>query len=97
MGVYMNPARRLHIKSVENTASPLHVSITDVETGERIENVHSLEITMNARDVNKVRITCYAAGPDGKILDNGRGKPILETVEVEAVEVDVVAIEEIRD
>lgn len=97
MAAYMNPARRLHIKSTKNSENPLHVSITDADTGERIENVHSLEIMMNAHDVNKVKITYCVASPDGKIIDNGRGKPILEIVEVEVVEVDVVAIEEIRD
>lgn len=85
--------RRIRIVSKPFALVGCMVKVADVHTGEDIENIYHIEITLDARELNQAVIFYHPCDVEGKMLLDENHDPREETVTVKDPEIDIMALE----
>lgn len=90
--------RRLRISSIAPWSTEGHTTtIKDVDTGEHVQGICKIVLTLEAGSQNTAEVTYYELGDKGGVMVDGNGDPIKHTTTVENVEIDDITAFELMD
>lgn len=100
MTVPMHPSRRLRIVGKPGDTKGYMLQVHDADSGEAINNIHHIDLTLDAKEKITANVTYYMVNASGQTLvayQDAEPVPDERTVTTEVVEIDVTAIEDIED
>ena len=92
--------RRLRISSVNSGSTKGHATaIHDADTGEFIDGVTRIVITLSVNEVNEAEVTYFEVDNKGHIIvdPNDKSNPLMKTETVQNVEIDDITAFEIMN
>ncbi len=84
--------RRIRIQCLDDMASPHKTIVTDLETGQTIDNIQHISIQLDARLLHMAQITYVVYDDDGKVATKDFN-PVTKTITLQDFELDVSALE----
>jgi hypothetical protein len=84
--------RRIRIQCHDDMASPRKTLVTDIETGQTIDNIQHISIQLDARLLHMAQITYMVYDDQGKAVHDD-SKQVTETITLHDFELDVSALE----
>ncbi len=87
-----NYKRRIRIQCLDDMPAPIKTIVTDLETGERIDNIQHISIQLDAKLLHMAQITYMEYDDDGKVATKDFN-PVTETITLQDFELDVSALE----
>jgi hypothetical protein len=84
--------RRIRIQCLDDMASPRKTIVTDLETGQTIDNIQHISIQLDARLLHMAQITYAVHDDQGKIAVHDH-RLVTETITVQDFDLDVSALE----
>lgn len=84
--------RRIRIQCLDDMASPRKTIVTDLETGQTIDNIQHISIQLDARLLHMAQITYTKYDDQGQMIQKDF-RPATETITLRDFELDVSALE----
>lgn len=87
-----NYKRRIRIECKDDMPAPANTRVTDIETGETIDNIMHISIQMDAKLLHMAQITYVEHDEQDKMVMKD-SRPVTETITSHDFELDVSALE----
>ena len=87
-----NYKRRIRIECKDDMPAPVKTIVTDIETGEKIDNITHISIQMDARLLHMAQITYVEHDDQGQMVEKDF-RSVTETITLQDFELDVSALE----